>query len=313
MLPAYTKVVTIKSSFIPSFPSALACFGPFSHACALLSLCCLLTLLSGCDKGPSRSTPEGTIAAARWAVSKGEAGRVGDFIYADNPDMKRLWRRLGVFLGNVQNLGTAIQTKFPTEVADLKLQTAQAVKDGKSTSLLNQLTSQVRGNRRNRSGASSFPAAPAQNSRDAFDNALKSLFADPYAWLAESETRLTPTFLTDDSIALLWDEKPILPPIGMIMKKDAADGYWYFALPTNIPGVGNFMPKTKEQFEIFGGIIKVFDQVVIDLRKDIETGKLTSLDSVSRAAGEKTFIPAAMTVFAYAKLMESQKKEAAAK
>ena len=28
-------------------------------------------LLVGCDKGPDRSTPEGTIAAARWAVERG--------------------------------------------------------------------------------------------------------------------------------------------------------------------------------------------------------------------------------------------------
>jgi hypothetical protein len=73
------------------------------------------------------------------------------------------------------------------------------------------------------------------------------------------------------------------------------------------------MPKTKEQFEIFGGLIKVFDQVVVDLRNDIDEGRLTTLDEVSRAAGEKTFLPAALTVFAYARLTESQKKEAAAK
>jgi hypothetical protein len=94
------------------------------------------------------------------------------------------------------------------------------------------------------------------------------------------------------------------------MKKIEKDGRWYFMLPTNLPGVGNFVPKTKEQFEIFGGLIKVFDQVMVDLRVDIESGKLTSLDEVSRAAGEKTFLPAALTIFAYGRLNESQKKEA---
>jgi hypothetical protein len=151
------------------------------------------------------------------------------------------------------------------------------------------------------------------SARQAFDNALKGLFADPYGWVRESEKRLTTTFLTDTSVALLWDEKPILPPIGMVMRRDDKDGRWYFALPTNLPGVSNFMPKTKEQFEIFGGLIKVFDQVVVDLRNDIDEGRLTTLDEVSRAAGEKTFLPAALTVFAYARLTESQKKEAAAK
>jgi hypothetical protein len=152
--------------------------------------------------------------------------------------------------------------------------------------------------------------AADDSARDAFDSALKNLFADPYAWINESEKRLSTSFLTDDSVALLWDEKPILPPIGIVMKKIEKDGRWYFMLPTNLPGVGNFVPKTKEQFEIFGGLIKVFDQVMVDLRVDIESGKLTSLDEVSRAAGEKTFLPAALTIFAYGRLNESQKKEA---
>ena len=268
-------------------------------------------LLVGCDKGPDRSTPEGTIAAARWAVERGEARRIGDYIFADNEETRRLFRRLGVFLGNVQQLGQTIQEKFPAEVAGLKAAAEQAAAEGKATSLVSQLTSQMRPGRGRRSGP---PAMAGDDSaRQAFDNALKGLFADPYGWVRESEKRLTTTFLTDTSVALLWDEKPILPPIGMVMRRDDKDGRWYFALPTNLPGVSNFMPKTKEQFEIFGGLIKVFDQVVVDLRTDIDEGRLTTLDEVSRAAGEKTFLPAALTVFAYARLTESQKKEAAAK
>jgi hypothetical protein len=268
-------------------------------------------LLVGCDKGPDRSTPAGTIAAARWAVERGEARRIGDYIFADNEETRRLFRRLGVFLGNVQQLGQTIQEKFPAEVAGLKAAAEQAAAEGKATSLVSQLTSQMRPGRGRRSGP---PAMAGDDSaRQAFDNALKGLFADPYGWVRESEKRLTTTFLTDTSVALLWDEKPILPPIGMVMRRDDKDGRWYFALPTNLPGVSNFMPKTKEQFEIFGGLIKVFDQVVVDLRNDIDEGRLTTLDEVSRAAGEKTFLPAALTVFAYARLTESQKKEAAAK
>ena len=270
----------------------------------------IAVLLSGCDRGPDRSTPEGTIAAARWAVERGEARRIGDYIFADNEDTKRLFRRLGVFLGNVQRLGETIQAKFPSEVEALRVAAEKAAAEGKSTSLVSQLTSQMRPGRGRRNAP---PAMAADDSaRQAFDNALKNLFADPYGWVRESEKRLTTTFLTDTSVALLWDEKPILPPIGMVMRRDDKDGRWYFALPTNLPGVSNFMPKTKEQFEIFGGLIKVFDQVVIDLRSDIEEGRLTTLDEVSRAAGEKTFLPAALTVFAYARLTDSQKKEAAA-
>ena len=278
----------------------------FTAIAALIAL-----LVAGCDRGPDRSTPEGTIAAARWAVERGEARRIGDYIFAENDDTRRLFRRLGVFLGNVQRLGETIQAKFPAEVAALRETAEKAAAEGKATSLVAQLTSQMRPGRGRRAAT---PAIGADDSaRQAFDNALKNLFADPYGWIRESEKRLTTTFLTDTSVALLWDEKPILPPIGMVMKRDEKDGRWYFALPTNLPGVSNFMPKTKEQFEIFGGLIKVFDQVVIDLRNDIDSGRLTTLDEVSRAAGEKTFLPAALTVFAYAKLSESQKKDATPK
>ncbi|MCX5688210.1 MAG: hypothetical protein NTV94_00200, partial [Planctomycetota bacterium] len=187
-------------------------------------------------------------------------------------------------------------------------QAEAAAKEGKATSLVAQLSSQMRpGRGRSKTAAA---VAPDDSARDAFDAALKNLFADPYAWINESEKRLSTTFLTDDSVALLWDEKPILPPIGIVMKKDSKDGRWYFMLPTNLPGVGNFFPKTKEQYEIFGGLIKVFDQVMVDLRLDIQSGKLTSLDEVSRSAGEKTFLPAALTVFAYSRLTETQKKDA---
>jgi len=274
----------------------------------LAAICLLLS--NGCDRGPDRTTPEGTLAAARWAVNKGQADRISDYIYADSQDMRRLLRRAGAFMGNVQRLGETIQLKFPDQVAKLKAETELAAKEGKATSLVSQITSQMRPNR----GKKNLPAAaPDDSARDAFDDALKSLFADPYAWIRESETRLTTVFLTDDSVALLWDEKPILPPIGMVMKKATEDGRWYFALPTNLPGISNVMPKTKEQFEIFGGLIKVFDQVVVDLRQDIDSGKLTTLDEVSRAAGEKTFLPAALTLFAYSRLTETQKKDAAAK
>ncbi|MBS0197171.1 MAG: hypothetical protein JSR77_10470 [Planctomycetes bacterium] len=255
-----------------------------------------------------RSTPEAAIRAARDAVMNGDARRLGDYIYYDNDEMRRLMRRFGVFLGNVQDLGDAIQKAFPAQVAELKAKAEEAAKAGKTTSLLAQMTSQFRpqGGRRKRPDG-----PPPTDARNAFDDALKSVFADPYGWLRESEAKLTTVYHTDDQVMLMWEEKPIMPPIGMYMKK-AADNKWYFLLPTNLPGISNFMPRTKEQFQIFGGLITVFDNVVIDLTKDVKSGRLRSLDDVSRKAGEKTFIPAAMTVFAYTKLMESQKKEAAA-
>lgn len=264
--------------------------------------------LCGCSREPDRTTPEGTIRAARTAVEKGQARRLGTYIYADNEDMRRLMNRFGVFLGNIATLGDSLQTAFPKEVGAMRAKAEAAAKEGKATSLLAQISAQVMpaGGKRKRLDLDAKDDAQA-----AFDEAIKSLFADPYGWLRESESRLTTTYLTDDSVALLWDGKPVFPPIGMTMKR-GADSNWYFMLPTNLPGVSNVMPRTKEQYQIFGSLITVFDNVILDLTKDVKAGRLRSLDDVSRKAGEKTFIPAAMTVLAYSKLTESQKKEAKA-
>ena len=57
-------------------------------------------------------------------------------------------------------------------------------------------------------------------------------------------------------------------------------------------------------------LITVFDRVVVDLTKDVRTGRLGSLDGLAQEAGEKTFIPAALTFLAYNRLREIKKKEA---
>ena len=172
-----------------------------------------LFLLTACG-GVDRDTPEATIASARKVVQEGRADKLGQFIYADSKDMRKLMNRFGVFLGNIQKLGDAVQEKFPKEVGALKAKAAEAAKNGKAASLLTQMTSQMRPQR----GKPKPTMAQQEATRDAFNDAIKDLFADPYAWIRESETRLTTTFLTDDSVALLWDGEPVMPPLGMIMK-----------------------------------------------------------------------------------------------
>lgn len=266
----------------------------------------VLATFAGCEDTSrySQTTPEATIATARLMVEEGRAKRLGDLIYAENADMRTFLTRTGVFLGNLQKLGNAVQTKFPNDVAKLKADLEDASKQGKATTLFGQLAQQAmpRGRR---------PNMDTTQARDAFDDAIKSILADPYSFLRESETRLTTEYLTDDSVSLRWDAKPIMAPIGMRMKL-ADDAKWYFALPTNIPGASAFLPKTKEEYEILGGLIEVFDNMVLDLIKDVEQGRVTSLDSLARTAGEKAFLPAVMVMFAYSKGVEQRTKGAGA-
>jgi len=282
---------------------------------ALAVIAPVLLLLASCGDSFDRSTPEGTIAAAKLAVADGRADRLGRFIYVENEDMRRLMNRFGVFLGNVQKLGTTVQEKFPEEMEAMRRATEEAAARGETTNFFSQLAGQMnRGNQRasrgNRRGGP--PAGPdASKMRNAFDALMKQVLADPYAWARQVEgapERFSTVTITDTTVALQFDGEPVLAPIGMTMRQ-ADDGKWYFVLPTNLPGVSNFMPKTKEQYQIFGGLIKVFDQVVIDLRADVENGRIQNLDGLASAAGEKAFIPIAMTFFAYTRLSESQKKE----
>lgn len=276
----------------------------------------LMLLLASCGDSFDRSTPEGTIQAAKQVVADGRADKLGTFIYAENEDMRRLMNRFGRFLGNVQGLATAVQAKFPEEVEKLRKE-AEAVAEGqkKPPGFFADLAKEMnRGNQRgrnNRRGGPPMGGAQGDRMRTSFDALMKQVLADPYAWARQVDgaaERLTTVPITDTSAALQFDGEPVLAPIGMTMRR-GDDGLWYFVLPTNLPGVSNFMPKSKEQFQIFGGLIRVFDQVVIDLKADVEAGRITNLDALAGAAGEKAFVPMAMTFFAYQRLTESQRKE----
>lgn len=278
-----------------------------SRLAGLVMLGLASLLMVGCADEYGQDTPEQTIATAKMLVEKGQARKLGNLIYAENEDMRRLLNQMGVFMGNVQQLSASIELKFPEEMAELKARTEEAAKQGKATSLLTQMTAGMRqgGNRRNRAKQS---VAQREQAEQAFNDALKRLFADPYAWIKESESRITTTYLTDDTTALLWDGKPILPPIGMVMKKDD-EGKWFFLLPTNLPGAGSFMPKTKDEYFIWGKIIFTFNNVVVDLKKDIDSGSLTSLEGVAQRAGEKAFLPAAMVFMSLSSYKDAKARE----
>ena len=138
-------------------------------------------------------------------------------------------------------------------------------------------------------------------------NALESLFADPYAYLRESEKRLTTAYATDDMVSLRWDDRPILPPLGLQLKR-APDSKWYFKLPTGLPGFSQVLPRTPREWRIAEYAVVVVNNAIVDLRKDIEAKRITSIDQLSQAAGEKAFPPMILIFAAYSKAMEERKK-----
>ncbi len=229
--------------------------------------------------------------------------------------MRRWLNTLGRLTGDLETLSSSLQAKFPAEVAELRRKAEEAAKQGKASSLIGQLAQQARGGNRNQvsvgTGGRRRPgpqdARAGEQQRDAFNDGITRLFADPFAFLDDAEGKLTVVAIDDETAAVQWDGKPVLAPLGMVMQKDE-DGKWYFVLPTNVPGAAKFMPQSKEQWDILGKLVVTLDKMVIDLDKEVKDGRLASLSAVSRRAGEMTFVPAVMVIYAYGKYTEGEGK-----
>lgn len=282
-----------------------------------MSLFTLLVLLgSGCDSrsGYSQSSPDAVIATAKLMVQRGDAARLPELFHAENDEMRSLFRRMGILLGNLQKLGTSVKAAFPAEIAKLESQAALAAKKGQATGLLSAIT----GNQQNpfarrRQGQSPEAAAQAaKKQEDAVNAAIKRLFANPYAFLEDGAGRLSTAYVSDDVAAVQWDRQPILPPVGLTMKRVERGGTtrWEIVLPFNLPGMARFTPRTKDEYKVLGSLMKTLDNVVVDLTRDVEERRLTSLDALSRKAGEKLLIPAAMTFYAYDRAVRARAKAA---
>lgn len=275
--------------------------GPIRRILLAATATIIWSALLGCsEKSYDQGTPEAAIASARQMIKEGHAEKLPALIYTETPEMKRLFNTTGKLFGDVEELAIELNKRFPKECQDLAARAELQAKEGKPTTLIGQLAQAAQRQRSKRRGP------PSTEDRKAFDDAVTRFFADPYAFIRDSEDKLTTTPLGETQVALLWDKKMILPPIGMIMQQ-GEDGLWYFVPPTSLPGVKDFMPKTKEQFEIMGGLIAVFDKVVLDLTKEVKEGRLTSLELVSQRAGEMTFVPAVLTFYAYSELRKDQK------
>ncbi len=279
---------------------------------------CVMLVISACGRndGYSQGTPDAVIRTAKLMVERGDAARLHELLYAENDDMRGLLKRLGRTLGHLQELGTEIGAAFPKEIADLKAQTEAAAKKGKATGLLQQIASQTGMGGGGGFGGRGRPKLSQKDQKEReelFNSAIKRLFADPYGFLEDTQGRLTTAEISDDLAAILWDNAPVLPPVGLTMRHHTAeDGMrWSVVLPLNLPFLANYAPRTRDEYKVLGSMVKTFDNAIVDLTKDIKAKKIASLDQVSKRAGEKLFVPAVMTVYAYSKVVEARKKPTA--
>lgn len=280
------------------------------------------SLIGGCGGDPSRkgydqTTPDGVIRTARLMVEGGHADRLGELIYADSPEWRELYLRLGELLGKVQDLADSVQENMPEEVAQVQADAMEAAREGRASNFIEQALTGRRAPRATRPAATPGrpPAAPTTgpDPRRMLNDTLKQLASDPYGWLEESENRLGFEWIDDYTVALTWDNKAIAPPIGITMKQDD-DGLWYLVLPTSLPQVRPIVPDTPEEFGIWASIIQVLDHAITDMRVTVERREVRNLDDLSRSAGEKLLLPMGLCFVAYGKLVEEdmrQQREAA--
>lgn len=269
----------------------------------------------GCgDRGYSQETPDDVLRTARTMIERGEARKIGGLFYAENDDMRKVLDNFGVLLGNLQRLGQAVGENFPTEVEQLKTRAEDAAKKGTSVSFLSQIASQAGGGSAGRSRRAARDPERMRREQiereQQFGDSLKSLFADPYGFLRSGADRLTTTPLSDDMAAVLWDGEPALAPLGMVMRR-SADGRWYIVPPLNIPGLANYLPQNTQEYKVFGAMIAILNNVIVDLARDVREKRIRSIDDLSRSAGEKAFLPAAMGYVAYSRMIDERRKNAA--
>lgn len=274
--------------------------------CALAVLAAVVALnAGGCSrkKQYSQRTPEELIASAVQMIKDGKSQQLTDLVYADSPEMRAMLNNMGKLFGNMQSMSKAAQERFPEELAKLKDQAAQAIADGEATNFLNQMVSgggRGRGmNVRVGGGGVSASRRGPPMAEGQMEDLFNRLFADPYGWLERNASRLSTLKTADDTATVLLDGEPVIPGLGLPMKLE--NGKWYIALPTNVPGVSDFWPKTKDQWRILNSMVTVLDKTVVDMERDIRAGKTATLSSLGSEARKKVMMPGAIAFAAYGK------------
>lgn len=276
----------------------------------LIFLACLVVLVaSGIGLGSvlfgpkakrqyDRSTPDAVLEAAKQMVLNNEAERLSELLYVDEAEMEGVYARLGSVLGHLQDLAVTMNETFPDEIAAMRAKAEEEAKSGRGVGFLQELTSSVGRSRR---------GPPAAEDENRWNGVLQQLASDPYSWLTEAEGRLSYTWIDDERVAVLWDEKPVLPPFGLVMQQDR--GQWSVVLPwKSIPMASRFLPQTPDEYAIWGAVFQAVDNVVVDLERDVREGRLTSLEMLSRATGQKAAPVMAGCMIAYGKALEERRK-----
>ncbi|MCW5756179.1 MAG: hypothetical protein KIT54_02985 [Phycisphaeraceae bacterium] len=254
-------------------------------------------LLPGCKRQYSQESPEALLDSARQMVLDGNARRLSELVLSQSDGEALVVDRLGRTMGALQRLGTAVNNAFPLEVERIRQQADQAAASGEINSLIGRALTAQGGVARGAPRA----VRDQQRMRQGVDGVVRELLADPYGWLERHGDKLQPLRITDDLVALTWQDKPVL---GLRLVEQ--DGKWYFQLPLDLPALRRFLPQNDAEFEIWGELVASIHNVLLDLAIEVEQGKHKSLESVAATAGEYALPTAIMVMIAYGKALEDR-------
>lgn len=257
----------------------------------------------------SQATPDDVLKSAIMMVKDGKAERLSDLMYADNVEYRVTLTRLGKLCGTMQELGQAINDRFPQDVARAR-ETLKKSAEGKQASIISAISQGPSGGGGGGGGGLQIGAMNFQPPKTAEEGKqreeqmqayLANIFADPFGWLADSAGKLTTEKIADDTAVIKYDGEPLLG--GLITLKQH-DNRWWIVLPLHLPGVSAYSPQTRNEWQIVASLLKAIDNAMIELRDDVRSGKVAAVDQLGMAAGEKAFIPAAVIMAMYAKEMD---------
>lgn len=262
------------------------------------------------DSGPRpfdirQGTPQEVFESARRMVVEGRAELLTELVYADSDELRTLYRQLGSVLGSLQSAAMAAADRFPAEIAAVRAEALKAAQEGRSASLIEGV---LTGRRQSGGRGSSQQGGRLAKSDDPFADVIIALLSDPYGWIERNSDKLGTATISDTMVAVTWDSRPILPPFGVIMEQ-REDDKWYFMLPTQQPGVKEFLGQDPEQLQMLGYMLMSARNALADLATDMRGGKITTLDQASTKLGEYAFPTVALGMAAYGKYMQEKRQE----
>jgi len=225
-------------------------------------------------------SPEAVLDEAMAVVEAGRADRLADLIHAETPEMRAALDALGRLLGDLQDLGETLQSRFPEKVEALR---SGGVDPGAAA------------------GGSGFASMFGGLGTGAGNRRLAAALADPFGWLQRARGRLSVAPLTDDTAAVQVDGRPAFG-VGLTMMR-TEDG-WRITPPLHVPPVSTYAPQSPEEWSILTSMILTVDAAVVDVQKSVRRGEARDLGDAARLAGEKAWAPLAMCVVAYQRVME---------